>query len=182
MSRNRGRKFRLAVIRIIISRFKKVNRWTDADTLFKEKNFTEGLDAFLNTCGGAAQNVYERNGAEGRFHLYQGSKIVRGTFNNELLKAEVMLARMPQPSVPVMRRLLEMNFNLYYSRFALDNDRLCMTSDSDIETASPSEFMYQPQRTYTKANNKMTCWFRILPFWKLLTANMYRSYRNRRNR
>ena len=37
-----------------------------------------------------------------------------------MLEAEVILAIMPQPSVPVMRRLLEMNFNLYYSRFALE--------------------------------------------------------------
>lgn len=134
----------------------KVNRWTDADTLFKEKNFTEGLDAFFEYLrDDAAQNVvYERNGAEGRFHLYQGSKIVRGTFNNELLKAEVMLARMPQPSVPVMRRLLEMNFNLYYSRFALDNDRLCMSFDSDIETASPSKLYYGLKELSTKADKQ----------------------------
>ncbi|MEI2739260.1 MAG: hypothetical protein V9F01_10775 [Chitinophagaceae bacterium] len=134
----------------------KVNRWTDADTLFKEKKFTEGLDAFFEYLrDDAAQNVvYERNGAEGRFHLYQGSKIVRGTFNNELLKAEVMLARMPQPSVPVMRRLLEMNFNLYYSRFALDNDRLCMSFDSDIETASPSKLYYGLKELSTKADKQ----------------------------
>ena len=134
----------------------KVNRWTDADTLFKEKKFTEGLDAFFEYLrDDAAQNVvYERSGAEGRFHLYQGSKIVRGTFNNELLKAEVMLARMPQPSVPVMRRLLEMNFNLYYSRFALDNDRLCMSFDSDIETASPSKLYYGLKELSTKADKQ----------------------------
>src|SRR6476661_3522224 len=114
----------------------KVNRWTDADNLFKEKKYTESLDAFFEYLrDDSVQNVvYERNSAEGRFQVYQGSKIVRGSFNNELLKAEVTLARMPQPSVPVMRRLLEMNFNLYYSRFALDNDRLCMRFDSDIHT------------------------------------------------
>ena len=134
----------------------KVNRWTDADTLFKEKKFTESLDAFFEYLrDDTAQNVvYERNGAEGRFHFYQGSKIVRGTFNNEVLKAEVMLARMPQPSVPVMRRLLEMNFNLYYSRFALDNDRLCMSFDSDIETASPSKLYYGLKELSTKADKQ----------------------------
>lgn len=134
----------------------KVNRWTDADTLFKEKKFTESLDAFFEYLrDDTAQNVvYERNGAEGRFHFYQGSKIVRGTFNKEVLKAEVMLARMPQPSVPVMRRLLEMNFNLYYSRFALDNDRLCMSFDSDIETASPSKLYYGLKELSTKADKQ----------------------------
>ena len=54
-----------------------------------------------------------------KFLFYQGSKIIRGYFNNERIEAETALAQMPQPSVPVMRRLLEMNFNLYYSRYAL---------------------------------------------------------------
>lgn len=134
----------------------KVNRWTDADNLFKEKKYTESLDAFFDYLrDDSVQNVvYERNGAEGRFELYQGSKIVRGNFDGELLKAEVTLARMPQPSVPVMRRLLEMNFNLYYSRFALDQERLCMRFDSDIETASPSKLYYGLKELATKADKQ----------------------------
>ena len=134
----------------------KVNRWSDADTLYKEKKFTESIDAFFEYLrDDTSQNVvYERNGAEGRFQLYQGSKIVRGHFNNEVLKAEVTLARMSQPSVPVMRRLLEMNFNLYYSRFALDSDRLCMSFDSEIATASPSKLYYGLKELSTKADKQ----------------------------
>ena len=49
---------------------------------------------------------------------------MRGEFNEEHLQAQVTLARMAEPSVAVMRRLLEMNFNLYYSRYALDDDRM----------------------------------------------------------
>ncbi len=134
----------------------KVNRWTDADNLYKEKKYTESLDAFFEYLrDDNVQNVvYERNGAEGRFELYQGSKIVRGKFDKDLLRAEVTLARMPQPSVPVMRRLLEMNFNLYYSRFALDNDRLCMGFDSDMENASPSKLYYGLKELATKADKQ----------------------------
>jgi hypothetical protein len=134
----------------------KVNRWTDADTLYKEKKYPESLDALFEYLrDDTAQNlVYERNGAEGRFQFYQGSKIVRGTFNNGQVKAEVTLAQMPQPSVPVMRRLLEMNFSLYYSRFALDNERLCMGFDSAIETASPSKMYYGLKELATKADKQ----------------------------
>jgi len=91
----------------------KVNRWTDADALFKEKKYFESISAFFEYLkDDAAQNVlHERNGNEGRFELFQGSKIVRGTYNNEQLKAEATLAKMPQPSVPVMRRLLEMKID-----------------------------------------------------------------------
>jgi hypothetical protein len=134
----------------------KVSRWTDADNLFKEKKYGESLDAFFEYLrDDTMQNVvYERNGAEGRFHFYQGSKIIRGTFGNETLKAEVTLARMPQPSVPVMRRLLEMNFSLYYSRFSLDNERLCMRFDSDAETASPGKLYYGLKELATKADKQ----------------------------
>ena len=134
----------------------KVNRWTDADNFFKEKKYPESLDAFFDYLrDDSVQNVvYERNGAEGRFEVYQGSKIVRGVFNSEHLNAEVTLAKMPQPSVPVMRRLLEMNFSLYYSRFALDNDRLCMRFDSSIEGASPSKLYYGLKELATKADKQ----------------------------
>lgn len=134
----------------------KTNRWTDADNLFKEKKYPESMDAFFDYLrdDAAGNVVYERNGAEGRFQFYQGSKIVRGRFDKEVLKAEVTLARMPQPSVPVMRRLLEMNFNLFYSRFAVDEDRLCMRFDSDMETASPSKLYYGLKELSTKADKQ----------------------------
>lgn len=134
----------------------KTARWTDSDNLFKEKKFSESMDAFFDYLrDDAIQNVvYERNGAEGRFHFYQGSKVVRGSFDGRLLQAETTLARMPQPSVPVMRRLLEMNFNLFYSRFAMDGERLNMRFDTTIESASPSKLYYGLKELSTKADKQ----------------------------
>lgn len=134
----------------------KVNRWTDADNLFKEKKYPESFDAFFEYLrDDESRNVvYERNGQEGRFEFYQGSKIVRGSFNQTDLSAEVTLARMPQPSVPVMRRLLEMNFNHYYSRFALDNERLCMRFDCEIQGANPNKLYYGLKELATKGDKQ----------------------------
>ena len=98
--------------------------------------------------------MHERNGVRGRFHFYQGSKIVRGHYDAEHLEAEITLAKMPTPNVPVMRRLLEMNFNLYYSCYALDNGRLCMRFDSDIETANPSKLYYGLKELATKGDKQ----------------------------
>jgi hypothetical protein len=47
-----------------------------------------------------------------------------------------------------------MNFNLYYSRFALENDRLCMSFDSDLQTASPSKLYYGLKELSTKADKQ----------------------------
>src|SRR2546423_5360517 len=61
---------------------------------------------------------------------------------------------MPQPSVPVMRRLLEMNFALYYTRYALDGEKIYMFFDSDIETANPSKLYYGLKELATKADKQ----------------------------
>ena len=134
----------------------KINRWTEAEKLFRENKKQECLDAFFDyLTDDKQQNVrHERNGEEGLFELYQGSKIVRGQYDGTHLKAEVTLARMPKPTVPVMRRLLEMNFNLFYSRYALDGERLCMRFDSEISTATPNKLYYGLKELATKADKQ----------------------------
>lgn len=133
-----------------------VSRWAEADRLFREDKFYESLDAFFYYLGDeAAGNVrYNRQENTGEFHLIQGSKIIRGQFNEQLLQAEVLLASMPESSVPVMRRLLEMNFHLYYSRYCLHNDRLLMRFDSDISTANPNKLYYGLRELATRADKQ----------------------------
>ena len=132
----------------------KVRRWTDADNLFKQQAYHESIEAFFDYLADDKQNnvVLTRDNGNGTFQIFQGSKIVRGQFDQESLKAEITLARMPQTSVPVMRRLLEMNFSLYYSRYALDNDRLCMRFDSDIKAANPNKLYYGLKELAIKAD------------------------------
>lgn len=132
----------------------KVRRWTDADNLFKQQSYSESIEAFFDYLSDDKQAnvILNRNNDSGTFQLYQGSKIVRGEFDRENLKAEITLAKMPQPSIPVMRRLLEMNFTLYYSRYALDNDRLCMRFDSDIRAANPNKLYYGLKELAIKAD------------------------------
>ena len=134
----------------------KVDKWNEADSLFKEKKHLESVASFFDYLRDEqAQNVeHKQNGTEGHFSFYQGSKIIRGFYNAETLEAEVSLASMPQPSVPVMRRLLEMNFSLYYTRYAVNGDKLVMMFDSDIETASPSKLYYGLKELATKADKQ----------------------------
>lgn len=134
----------------------KTNCWTQADSLFKEKKYQESIATFFDYLrDDAVQNVsISKNGAENEFSFYQGSKIVRGRYNEQTLTAEVTLAGMVQPSVPVMRRLLEQNFNLYYSRYALDTDRLYMRFDTDIETANPNKLYYAFKELATKGDKQ----------------------------
>lgn len=132
----------------------KVRRWTDADNLFKQQSYYDSITAFFDYLADdkLGNVILNRNNESGTFQVYQGSKIVRGEFDRDSLKAEITLAKMPQASVPVMRRLLEMNFNLYYSRYALDNDRLCMRFDSDIRAANPNKLYYGLKELAIKAD------------------------------
>ena len=122
----------------------KGNRWTEADNLFKERKYIDSINAFFDYLKDDETHNVKFSGNQERadFELFQGSKVVRGKIEDGTLTAEVKLAKMSQPSVPVMRRLLEMNFGLYYSRYALNNDELCMRFDTNIETANPSKLYY----------------------------------------
>lgn len=134
----------------------KTNRWTDADNFYKEKKYPECIEAFFDYLkDDAAGNVnLRRNGADFSFEIYQGSKVLRGHGDAGHLYAEVSLAMMPQPSVPVMRRLLEQNFSLYYSRYAIKDERLCMRFDSEIETANPNKLYYAFKELATRADKQ----------------------------
>lgn len=134
----------------------KTSRWTDADNLYKEKKYYQSIEAFFDYLrDDAADNVVLQGGSNSfSFQIYQGSKVVRGSGDASHLQAEVSLAKMPQPSVPVMRRLLEQNFLLYYSRYSLDGERLCMRFDSDIETANPNKLYYALKELATKADKQ----------------------------
>jgi hypothetical protein len=134
----------------------KVEKWNEAENLFKEKKYHESIAAFFEYLKDDDMDnvVHTQEGNKGSFHFYQGSKIVRGFYNEELLEAETSLAYMPQPNVPVMRRLLEMNFSLYYSRYAINGDKISMLFDSDIETANPSKLYYGLKEMATKSDKQ----------------------------
>lgn len=134
----------------------KVQRWNEADAFFKDKNYHQSIAAFFDYLRDekAGNVLHEQKGMEGSFLFYQGSKIIKGSYNKEVLQAETILAHMPQPSVPVMRRLLEMNFALNYTRFAVKNDELFMKFDSNIETANPGKLYYGLKELATKADKQ----------------------------
>jgi hypothetical protein len=134
----------------------KVEKWNAADNLFKEKKYYESISAFFEYLSDdeLGNVIHKQEGTKGSFEFYQGSKIIRGHYDDKLFEAEGFLASMPQPSVPVMRRLLEMNFTLYYSRYAINGDKISMLFDSDIQTANPSKLYYGLKELATKTDKQ----------------------------
>lgn len=133
-----------------------VEKWKEADNLFKQNQYFDSIKAVFDYLADDEQENIEREFTEGgmTFRLYQGSKLVRGEITGSRLAAEVALVTMPEPSVPVMRRLLEMNFNLYYGRYSLQDETVYMRFDTETSTASPNKLYYGLKELATKSDKQ----------------------------
>jgi len=134
----------------------KVQRWTEADNLFREKEYLKSVEAFFDYLSDEEEGNVRIERVDGKldFTLYQGSTVVRGSMNDECIKAEIALARMTRNSVPVMRKLLEMNFNLYYSRYAKKDDVIYIRFDTPISGATPNKLYYGLKELATKGDKQ----------------------------
>ncbi len=135
--------------------YKKTQSWYVAEDRFKEKNYTEAFAALFDYLRDDTEdNVrFRPDGRSFTFDIFQGSKLVHGHCDGDKLTASVPLAIMETPATAVMRRLLEMNFSLYYSRSAMDEQNtLCMVFDTDVPSASPNKMYYGLRELATKAD------------------------------
>lgn len=137
--------------------YKKTQSWYAADDRFKEKNYPESFSAFFDYLkDDETENVrYRPDGKCFTFEILQGSKKIDGHCDGEHIVASAPLAKMPTPSTAVMRRLLELNFNLFYTRCALDNDNtLCMTFESYLSAANPLKLYHGLRELATRADKQ----------------------------
>ncbi len=135
----------------------KTEKWYEADDLFKEKKFNESIEAFFDYLRDDTEDnvrLVKKAESDYMFEIYQGTKIVKGSVNTKEIAASVSLARMEKGLIPVMRRLLEMNYSLFYTRYALDEDKLCMLFDSPRDIASPNKLYYGLKELATKADKQ----------------------------
>jgi len=131
--------------------------WYQAEALFKEKRYNESVAAFFNYLTDKQEdNVhFEPEGNGFRFELMQGSKRVYGACDGTHITARVPLVRMSSPSAAVMRRMLELNYGLLYSRTAMDDDKvISMIFDSPLESANPNKLYYGLKELATKADRQ----------------------------
>jgi hypothetical protein len=77
------------------------------------------------------------------FTIYQGSKKLLGICDTEHLEAEVELAYNEQYSIGLLRRLLEENNNLQYSKYAVKpNNRISLKFDTNAIDANPYKLYF----------------------------------------
>lgn len=135
---------------------KQVDYWNDSVAKFNAKDYVNSFEAFMYYLRDEyVQNVsITRNGDKVEFELLQGSKIIKGYGNADKFVAEASLAVMEQKSVPVMRKLMSINYNLLYSKFALDGNTLCMKFSSHAIDASPNKLYAALKELAKKADQQ----------------------------
>lgn len=135
---------------------KKTEKWHEAEHQYKEKNFLASLETFFEYLrDDEADNVhYEKEGGGFRFDIMQGSGKIFGSCDGKTIVAKLGLAVMEYPGTAVMRRLLDLNYNLYYCHTAMDDaNTLYLVFDSSVSSASP-EKMYQGLREMAVKGDK----------------------------
>ncbi|MCB0638006.1 MAG: hypothetical protein KDC54_15360, partial [Lewinella sp.] len=84
-----------------------------------------------------------------------GSKRIVGWATRYRLRAEARVARLVDPRPELLRRLVEQNYSLKFSRYALDPDNhITVVFDTDTEDASPYKLYYALKELATQADKQ----------------------------
>ncbi|MFA7362160.1 MAG: hypothetical protein WC139_14105 [Candidatus Kapaibacterium sp.] len=120
------------------------NLWNECEKLYNEKKYFESYKLFLDYLKDSdLENVfYSIDNGFLKFQVIQGSKEIRGYFDGSRISAISVIAGYDSPNVAVFRRLMEMNYTLYYCRFAVKDNRIVLKFDSNVLDCSPNKFYY----------------------------------------
>jgi hypothetical protein len=119
--------------------------WEESLKHYESNNYLESYRAFMLYLRDEKVDNVRWVDTEGglEFELLQGSKRVTGTATAQRVVAEARIAHAHDLSVAIMRRLVESNYVLEYSRYALDNDNnLVIKFDTHALDASPYKIYY----------------------------------------
>lgn len=131
--------------------------WDEALDKFEEKDYLGAYRSFFEYLRDEQEdNVkFWEEKEEIRFELYQGSKQIFGVASPTKLKAEAKIAKTEGTNPGFARRLLEHNFDLQYSRFALDeSDNLTIVFDTYSIDGSPYKLYYALKELATNADKQ----------------------------
>lgn len=100
--------------------------WTLALAHFSSQNYLDAYTAFFQYLEDEQmQNIYlKRQSNTLYFELFQGSKRIFGSAYAKSLTATAKIAQLTDYHEILFRRLLEKNFDLKYSRYGIDKEKI----------------------------------------------------------
>lgn len=134
----------------------KVDVWNQSEKYFEEKKYLDSYKSFFDYLkNDEIKNVtYTLTPEELQFQYYQGSRIIRGKADNNMFVAEAKIAGFEKLSVALMRRMMEMNYSLYYSRFAINDNYLCLKFNTNVLDGSPRKVYYALKELSIRADKQ----------------------------
>ena len=135
----------------------KYDAWDLALEQFENQEYLESYKSFFNYLSDeSAENVFfEERGDQLHFVFYQGSKKIEGYAGRTKITAEAKIAKAEKLHIGFLRRLLEENYQMRYSRYALDKDNnITAIFTSHIIDGSPYKLYYGLKELATYADKK----------------------------
>ncbi|MCI0473944.1 MAG: YbjN domain-containing protein, partial [Ignavibacteria bacterium] len=131
-----------------------LDKWNECEKMYKEKKYNESYCLFFDYLKDPeTDNVFHNNeGSLLKFQLLQGSKEIRGYSDGCKVTAMVLIADYEKLGVPVMRRLMELNYTLYYSRFTVRDNKILLKFDSSVLDCSPRKLYYALKEVAVRAD------------------------------
>jgi hypothetical protein len=149
--------------------YTKTQNWHRAEDLFKQAKYGESFFALFEYFRDDVEdNVHFHQVEDGfTFDLMQGGVKVFGTCSANQIVVSAKIVVMDEPNVAVMRQLLDMNFNMYYSRTALDEHNVVyLIFDTDVASANPNKLYYALKELAIKADKKSDLLMKDFPLLK----------------
>jgi len=131
--------------------------WNAALAAFEEGHYLASYRHFFAYLRDESEDNVQLREEPGRleFTLCQGSRRITGFANRKKLKAEAKIARTQALNVGFMRRLIEKNFELKYSRFALDpEEQLTIVFDTYTLDGSPYKLYHALREVALQADKQ----------------------------
>lgn len=119
---------------------KQLDAWEEALACYNQDQFSDSLLKTLEYLKDDTEDnvIFTQSKDEITFEIRQGSKCIHGVMNNKKIHAEAKVVRTNGYSIGYLRRMIEKNYSLNYSRFALDpENNLTIVFDTVITNSSP---------------------------------------------
>ncbi|MCB0570007.1 MAG: hypothetical protein KDC66_09605 [Phaeodactylibacter sp.] len=131
--------------------------WDEALGQFEKKEYLESYKQFLYYLRDEEEDNVRYEEVKGglQFELYQGSNKITGMATPHKVWVESKVVKADALNVGFMRRLMEQNYNLRYSRFALDEaGNITIAFDTYTLDGSPYKLYYALKELATRADKQ----------------------------
>lgn len=118
-----------------------IKSWDNSVAFYKEKKYLDSYEEFFKYLKDVkTENVtFSKMSDRINFELIQGSKIVTGYASNSEVVAESKVVKFDnKPHVAVMRKLLAVNYDLFFSKFALNENVFTLKFSAPVQDAPPA--------------------------------------------